>query len=442
MIFRDRGSAGLALAERLTLYRTERPLVLALPRGGVPVAAPIAEKLGAPLDVLIVRKLGAPENREYAIGALAEGAEPWVREGIQAELGISPAELSAIVAEQRREVRRRQALYRNDRPPPDVRGRCVLVIDDGLATGATATAAVKALKHMGAARIVVAVPVAATSSAERLRGSADAVVTLFETEDFSSVGQWYEDFRQVEDAEVRATLAATHAVDDPAPHPVEIHVGNLKLPGLMLVPTHPIAWIVFAHGSGSSRLSPRNLAVAQGLYRNGCGILLFDLLKPEEAAQRDNVFDIALLANRLELATRWLYAHVQEQAPIAYFGASTGAAAALRAAADISGDPVLRPLVCAVVSRGGRPDLAADFLAAVAAPTLLIVGGADETVLKHNQQAAQSLRHVEIAVVPGASHLFEEPGAMDQVVQLTLDWVTRHAHHTQQAWAAQSIALG
>lgn len=442
MIFKDRKSAGLALAEKLALYRTEKPLVLALPRGGVPVAIPVAERLGAAVDVLIVRKLGAPGNPEYAIGALAEGAEPWIRRDAVAELGVTADELADIVDAQRREIRRRQTQYRRDRPPMDVRGRTVLVVDDGLATGATAMAAVQTLKHMGAARVVVAVPVAAASSAERLRRMADSVVTLFETEDFRAVGEWYEDFRQIEDAEVTRLLSQTRAQEVPTPQSVEVRVGRLALPGLLFAPAHPIAWVLFAHGSGSSRLSPRNLHVARGLHAGGCGTLLFDLLKPGEAEQRGNVFDIDLLARRLELATRWLYTHVKEPAPIVFFGASTGAAAALRAAAELARDPILGPLLCALVSRGGRPDLAAESLSRVSAPTLLIVGGADTEVLELNRQAARRLPHAEVVVVPGASHLFEEPGALDQVIHLALDWVTRHAHEAGRAWDHQSAAVG
>jgi putative phosphoribosyl transferase len=180
--------------------------------------------------------------------------------------------------------------------------------------------------------------------------------------------------------------------------------------------------ILFAHGSGSSRLSPRNTQVAAALRRAGLATLLFDLLSEDEAANRANVFDIPLLAERLVAATRWaLSSPAAGSLPIGYFGASTGAAAALVAAAQL-GD-----VVGAVVSRGGRPDLAADALPRVRAPTLLIVGGDDVEVLALNRIALRALRcEGMIEVVPGATHLFEEPGALEAVTELARRWFVKH----------------
>jgi putative phosphoribosyl transferase len=195
---------------------------------------------------------------------------------------------------------------------------------------------------------------------------------------------------------------------------------GVSLPGELSLPEEPRAIVAFAHGSGSSRLSPRNWAIAQALSRAGYATLLFDLLTPREEVDRTNVFDITLLASRLLAAARW----VSEQGacatlPLAFFGASTGAAAALSAAAEL-GDRVF-----AVISRGGRPDLAHN-LRDVRAPTLLIVGGSDRQVLELNRAAQMRLRcPSELAVVPGATHLFEEPGALEQVANLALDWLAR-----------------
>lgn len=186
-----------------------------------------------------------------------------------------------------------------------------------------------------------------------------------------------------------------------------------------MLPGDAGAVVVFAHGSGSSRLSPRNRAVAGVLNRAGLGTLLFDLLTPGEEVYRANVFDIGLLAGRLADTTSWLRRRVP--LPVGSFGASTGAAAALRAAAATDSG------VGAVVSRGGRPDLAGADLSGVRAPTLLIVGGADTTVIDLNRQAQAAL-HCEnrLEIVPGATHLFEEPGALDQVAELARDWFTTH----------------
>jgi putative phosphoribosyl transferase len=194
----------------------------------------------------------------------------------------------------------------------------------------------------------------------------------------------------------------------------------VHLEGRLTVPAEAAQVVVFAHGSGSSRHSPRNQWVAGELRERGVGTLLFDLLEPVEEADRANVFDIDLLGGRLLAVTEWLRAQPDVgDRRIGYFGASTGAAAALWAAAEAD--------VSAVVSRGGRPDLAAFRLSEVSAPTLLIVGGLDTVVLELNRQAQAELRaESELAVVQGASHLFEEPGALEQVAQLAGDWFVAH----------------
>jgi putative phosphoribosyl transferase len=200
---------------------------------------------------------------------------------------------------------------------------------------------------------------------------------------------------------------------------VTIPAGTVPLAGHLTVPEGAAGIIVFAHGSGSSRFSPRNQAVAGALHEASLATLLFDLLTDDEAAARANVFDIELLGDRLRAATAWLGQSPAARLPIGYFGASTGAAAALWAA----GAP--DAAVVAVVSRGGRPDLAGERLATVRAPTLLIVGGHDDDVLELNREAASALRcEHRVDVVPGATHLFEEPGALEQVARLAADWFT------------------
>lgn len=191
----------------------------------------------------------------------------------------------------------------------------------------------------------------------------------------------------------------------------------------LTVPEGAPLTVVFAHGSGSSRRSPRNRYVASVLNDAGLGTLLVDLLTPEEETSRANVFDIPLLARRLTEATTWLRREGERN--VAYFGASTGAAAALVAAANDHS-------INAVVSRGGRPDLAGDALPGVQAPTLLVVGGNDDLVLDLNRAALDSLRcEKHLVVVPGATHLFEEPGALETVARLATDWLVRHAALTR-----------
>lgn len=204
---------------------------------------------------------------------------------------------------------------------------------------------------------------------------------------------------------------------------VMIQADAVRLPGTLTVPQGAMGTVIFAHGSGSSRLSTRNVAVANSLGQRGCGTLLFDLLTDREANDRRNVFDIELLARRMTAATSWLRARGESASdlPIGYFGASTGAAAALVAAAELADD------VAAVVSRGGRPDLAGSALQLVKAPTLLIVGSLDHEVIELNRWAQRMLRcENELTIVPGASHLFEEPGTLEEVARLAGQWFVRH----------------
>lgn len=203
---------------------------------------------------------------------------------------------------------------------------------------------------------------------------------------------------------------------------VRVTIDRVELDGELVLPDRAKGLVIFAHGSGSSRLSPRNTYVAKVLNEAAVGTLLFDLLTQEEDQSYEQRFDIGLLTRRLTGATSWLKEHSETQGmTLGYFGASTGAAAALRGAAELGA------AIKAIVSRGGRPDLAAPFLKRVLSPTLLIVGGLDNMVLHLNRQAFAILTvKKELAVVPGATHLFEEPGAMEQVAKLAQQWFVRY----------------
>ncbi|MEJ1161647.1 phosphoribosyltransferase [Prosthecomicrobium sp. N25] len=210
MTFLNRRDAGLELAAALEHHRADRPLVYALPRGGVPVAAEVARSLGAPLDLLIVRKVGAPADPELAIGAIAEGPEPVVvrNEEMLAGLGLGEADFAAAAEAERAELTRRRWRYLGGRHACDPKGRLVILVDDGIATGATVTAAVRALRLAGARRLVLAVPVAPPDALARLRPEVDEIVCLESHDPFGSVGGFYRDFAQVGDREVIDTLQA------------------------------------------------------------------------------------------------------------------------------------------------------------------------------------------------------------------------------------------
>ncbi|MFB7529214.1 phosphoribosyltransferase family protein [Streptomyces sp. NPDC056178] len=434
MFFMDRRDAGRQLAARLAHLKGAEVVVLGLPRGGVPVAAEVAEALGAPLDVCLVRKLGVPFQPELGMGAIGEGGVRVINDDVVRTAHITRDELAEVEAREREVLASRAQQYRGGREPIGLEDRTVLMIDDGVATGSTARAACRIARARGAARIMLAVPVAPHEWTARLGEEADELICLHTPRNFFAVGQFYTiDFSQVEDDEVVACLEeaaarpvstrrteSRHAV--PEDREVDVRAGAVVLRGQLTVPEGASGIVVFAHGSGSSRHSPRNRFVAAGLNRAGLGTLLFDLLTEEEEIDRANVFDTGLLARRLADATGWLPGQPEtEGLAVGYFGASTGAAAALWAAAE----PGAR--IAAVVSRGGRPDLAGPRLPAVTAPTLLIVGGHDQLVLDLNREAQARLRcENRLAVVPGAAHLFEEPGALEQVTDLARDWFADH----------------
>jgi predicted phosphoribosyltransferase len=219
MWFKNRTDAGRQLAAKLARY-AGRPdvLVLALPRGGVPVAYEVARALRAPLDVFLVRKLGLPGHRELAMGAIATGGVRVLNEEVVNTLQIPESEIDAVALEEGRELRRREREYRDDLPPPEVSGRTVILVDDGLATGSTMHAAVTALRRLGPARVVVAVPVGAAQTCAEFRGDADEVICARIPDPFYAVGAWYQDFSQTSDEEVRDLLdAARGHVAAPAP---------------------------------------------------------------------------------------------------------------------------------------------------------------------------------------------------------------------------------
>lgn len=427
-MFHDRAEAGQRLAEHLTALQgtrppgrvDDRPLVLALPRGGLPVALPVAQALSADLDVLVVRKVGVPGNPEFAMGAVGEEGVFLLDEPVVRRLGITDAQVTRIVERERSEVERRVQAYRRGRPAVSHRNRDIVIVDDGLATGSTAAAAVEVARRQGARHITLAVPVGSHEACLRLQALADDVVCLATPDPFWAVGEHYGTFTQVTDDDVVAVLDAAHRVDADqvgVDQEVTIEAAGVTLAGHLTVPAGARGVVIFAHGTGSDRHSHRNRSVAAALQAAGLGTLLFDLVAESDAGR---TIDVTTASRRLVAVTEWLQTPWPHR-PVGFYGSSSGAAVALAAAAQ-------RPdLVRAVVSRGGRPDLAAAWLPDVEAPTLLIVGDRDQAVIEINREAERHLTcpHL-LRIVNGAGHLFEEEGTLAQAGALARTWFLHH----------------
>ena len=322
-------------------------------RGGVPVAAEVARTLGAPLDVIVVRKLGVPFQPELGFGAIGEGDVTILDRDLVWRARLGDRDVDAVIARERAELERRVAVIRSGRPP---------------GTGARADGGDRRRRHrhrwnrpgsrsrwlavMGAREVVVACWSVPPETVARLRSEADQVLCLLVPPHFVAVGQWYENFDQTSDREVGAAL---REANQPGGHgsglggEVSVRAGDVDLAGELVVPEPASGIVLFAHGSGSSRHSPADQSMARALRGHGFGTLLFDLLTEEEAADRRHVFDVALLGERLLGATVWACAQpVVGRLAVGYFGASTGAAAALSAAAAPGNE------VAAVVAAGGR----------------------------------------------------------------------------------------
>lgn len=412
-IYANREEAAHLLAHALSPYRDKNPLILAIPRGAVRMGRTMASALGGELDVALVRKLRAPYQPELALGSVDETGYVYLAEHARM-MDLSPSYLEAEKNEQLATLRKRRQHYTSVRPAISPKGRIVIIVDDGIATGSTMIAAIHAVRAQAPAKLVVATAVAPSTTIARIAPLVDDVVCLRTPSEFDAVGEFFRDFSQVTDEEVVALLMAQSPSDDPK---VMIPADGHELPGSLTLPPNATGIVLFAHGSGSSRMSPRNRYVAGILNQASIGTLLFDLLTPEEDADYAKRFNIPLLTQRLVTSTQWLANGLGKQFNLGYLGASTGAACALMAAAELG------PKIKCVVSRGGRPDLSMKVLDRVQSPTLLLVGEKDHQVIEFNQRACERLGcEKKLSIVPGATHLFEEPGTLEDVAFQAAEW--------------------
>jgi putative phosphoribosyl transferase len=431
-LFRDRVQAARALSAELGHYAHRNDVVvLALPRGGVPVGYEIARALGAELDVILVRKLGVPGHEERAAGAIAACGVRIVQ--LDPDTLVDEDQLDRVTRRAQRELELREKLYRADRQRLCVENRIVILVDDGIATGATMRAAIEAVRRDHPAKLVVAVPVIPAEGLERLRAEADEVVCLASPDQLGSISSWYADFRQVDDPTVRELLDRARRPDwrnairagqqSAGGHDVKIPVGDLELDAQLSIPKNASGTVLLCSAGVGCPRSPRDRQLVAALNEAGLGTLSLSLLTVQEAAidaeTQELGFDVDLLAWRLHEVVSWIATPEHGEKPgIGLFSVGTGGAAALRVASR-------RPdAVRALVLRSGRTDLAgSSVLAHVLAPTLMIAGSRDAMVLALNREAVTMLRCPHrLEVVPGASQSFEEPGIADELARLTIEW--------------------
>ncbi|GAA1115449.1 phosphoribosyltransferase family protein [Nocardiopsis composta] len=421
--FTDRAEAGRGLAERVRPFAVTDPVVLALPRGGAPVGAELAHRLGIPLDVLLVRKIGLPGHPEFGVGAIAEDGHACLDHAALARHHVSPSALTSTVEAEREELRRRLQVYRGGRPGPVLTGRDVIVVDDGAATGGTARAALRMVRRRRPARLVLAVPVASPSALQALRTEADETVVLSAPENFQAVGEWYRDFEQLTDSEVTALLAeAVTPGEAETGWTVHIEAGGVRLDGDLAAPEKVRGAVLL--GLGHERHAAQQRAVAAAMRDAGFATLLLDLVTPQEWEESQGAPEIGPgeLGARLAEGVRWLRGSTDLAGPrVALFGSGAAAPAALAAAAAIPAD------VGAVAVLGGRIDMAEEHLPGVRAPTLVLVPGDDSFIRELTEWAVGRMPvPAELRVVPGAEGLL--PGGEEgrAVGGAAAEWFARH----------------
>lgn len=425
-VFTDRAEAGRMLAELVRDRVGPDVVVLGLTRGGVPVAFEVARALAAPLDVIVVGRLGVPWRPEVTMGALGEDGARIIDDRVVEAAMVSPREVDAVERGERVRLGERVARLRGDRPPRMLGGWTAVIVDDGLATGASARVACQVARNRGARRIVVAVPVASEEGLRALAPAVDDVVVLQTRDDLPGIGQAYLEFPPTDDDEVACLLMTADGFvvpdgpfGDPEtafPTPAEekvFPIGGVPLIGRITVPNHARELVILAHDSSRQRHTARSRYLSRVLTDAGFATLQLDLLTRDEEIHGNRYLAIPRLAGRLHAVTRVLQEDFDR---VDYLGDAVAAAIALEAAAaeDLH--------IHAVACLSGRPDLVAR-LGAVRAPLLLVVGEQDSAVLRLNVQSAAKLSYpYRLVTIPRAGHRFREPGVLQKAAAEVRAW--------------------
>lgn len=383
------------------------------------MGAELARGLGADFDVLMVRKIGLPGRPETGVGAITEDGHVFYDDLALARMRLPRQALSDTVASERDELDRRRRVYRGERSMPRIAGRDCVVVDDGVATGGTARAALRMVRQAGPSSLVLAVPVASSEVLEALKGEADAVVVISAPDNFRAVGEWYRDFDQLSDDHVTTILLD---LERSRPRPevaraVRIRAGQVYLDGDLTMPTALRGVVVMAFGRG--RGDPERRAIASSLQRAGYATLLLDLLTGDDG---DDEGDTEVLGERLSAAVTWLRRATDAASePLGVMGWGDAAPAALVTAAELPQD------VASVVVHGGRVDLAEPALGKVRAPTLILLESEESFVRELGEWTMSRLGGPsELGVVSGADRLLGGTRQWREVAVRSLDWFDRH----------------
>jgi putative phosphoribosyl transferase len=438
---KDRRLGAATLITEVEPFVAGDTVIIGIPAGGVAVAAEIARAFSAPLDVCVVRKLRAPtDEASLGFGAIAEGGELVLDAGAAARTGLGEVQIARLIAEKDVEARELLRRIRRGRPPLELAGKTVIVVDDGASTGNTARAALRAARRRGARRTVLALELAPRATLDHLASEADVVVCAEVLPDAHAANRAYQELERIRVDQIADLLGQS---EDEAPEPsqralrgpVRIRVADAALDGDLVVPMSATGLVLFAHSSDQLRHDRGHNLVSRTLEHAGLATLVVDLLTPRERHLGKTPvgrlsFNAEMLARRLAAATSWAREQPETSAlAVGYFGTSVGAAAALLAAAD----PDNR--VMAVAARACRPDLADRAIAALRSPTLLLVGERDPALLELNRRALERLRCTKrLSVVGGATHDFEEPGALEQVARRAAAWFGRHLTSGALGW--------
>lgn len=431
MDFHDRTDAGQQLVGQLERFRGSEAVVLAVPSGGVIVGTEVAKGLGLRMDVAVVREVRLERDRSLVVAVVAEGGEQIIDDDALDALEASPSELWGALTSERAEIARRVELYRLRRFHVDLHGFIALVVIDVLDDPLVAALACRVARLRGARRVVIAAPIGTADIYTDLEEHADEITLLESPEEVGDARDHFAHFDPVSDSVVLDHLDASVERDgEPDPPLTSVdHVSDLRvepvvmlcdgaaLRGIVMLPHSSTGVVVFVHGAGSDAGSPRDELVATSLAEVGIASVRFDLLTEFERYRKLEI-DPRTMVDRLSGVIAWVRRQVDLRGlPLGLNGANSGIIGVLALAAEPGAD------IVAIVSRGGKPDELATSIHDVITPALFIVGGADESILEANRATALLIdAPSEISVIPGASHRFVEPGALEMVADITRDW--------------------